>query len=63
MVKVGCDEYCTDCCEWREYNEEGCCKICGKRIKKNPSLKNSYINVDEEYNKKIYGRIVNGEID
>lgn len=33
-VTVGTDEFCLDCMEWREYDEEGKCKVCGKLIKK-----------------------------
>lgn len=31
-IKVGSDEFCSNCMDWREYNEEGKCKICGKQI-------------------------------
>ena len=31
---VGADEFCSTCMEWREYDEEGRCKVCGKLIKK-----------------------------
>ena len=33
-VKVGSDEFCSKCMEWREYDHEGKCKVCGKVIKK-----------------------------
>lgn len=33
-VKVGSDEFCSKCMEWREYDSEGKCKVCGKVIKK-----------------------------
>jgi len=32
-IAVGADEFCSNCMEWREYNEEGKCKVCGKFIK------------------------------
>ena len=36
-VEVGKDEFCSNCMEWREYDEEGKCRVCGKIIfKKNP---------------------------
>jgi len=31
-LKVGSDEFCSNCMEWREYDEEGKCKVCGKQI-------------------------------
>jgi predicted amidophosphoribosyltransferase len=33
-VKIGNDEFCSKCMEWREYDEEGKCKVCGKLIKR-----------------------------
>ncbi len=33
-IKVGNDEFCSNCMEWREYNSKGKCKVCGKLIKK-----------------------------
>jgi hypothetical protein len=33
-LKVGNDEFCSNCMEWREYTPEGKCKVCGKVIKK-----------------------------
>lgn len=33
-VTVGEDEFCPTCMEWREYDEEGKCKICRRVIKK-----------------------------
>lgn len=45
-VSVGSDEFCFNCMDWREYDEEGKCKVCRKQIKKKqaPSQK---INYDE----------------
>ena len=45
-VAVGNDEFCFNCMEWREYDDEGRCKVCRKQIKKKqaPSQK---INYDE----------------
>ncbi len=37
-VMVGTDEFCSTCMEWREYDEEGRCKVCKKMIKKHSSL-------------------------
>ena len=33
-ITVGTDEFCSNCMEWREYNNDGKCKVCGKLIKK-----------------------------
>jgi len=33
-IKVGSDEFCSNCMEWREFDKEGKCKKCGKVIKK-----------------------------
>jgi len=33
-IKIGKDEFCSKCMEWREYDEEGKCKVCGKLIKR-----------------------------
>lgn len=35
-VKVGLDDFCSQCMEWQEYDEQGKCKVCGKLIKKMP---------------------------
>ena len=32
--KIGNDEFCLHCMEWREYDENGKCKICKHIIKK-----------------------------
>ena len=32
--KVGNDEFCPNCMDWREYDEAGKCKKCKKLIKK-----------------------------
>ena len=32
-MKVGTDEFCSKCMEWREFDENGKCKVCGKLIK------------------------------
>jgi len=36
-ISIGSDEFCLNCMEWREFDEEGRCKICGKLVKKEPS--------------------------
>lgn len=43
-IKVGADEFCSTCMEWREYDEEGRCKVCKKIIKKQeqPIQRDSY---------------------
>ncbi len=33
-LKTGNDEFCLHCMEWREYDEEGRCKICKHIIHK-----------------------------
>jgi len=33
-ITVGNDEFCFKCMEWREYDDNGKCKVCGKLIKK-----------------------------
>jgi predicted amidophosphoribosyltransferase len=38
-IKVGKDEFCAKCMEWREYDEEGKCKVCGKQIKSEGNFK------------------------
>ena len=50
MVDVGDDEFCTDCMEWRKYDEEGKCVVCGKLIFKKPAKKetSSYAEYEKE---------------
>jgi len=50
VVKVGNDEFCSNCMEWREYDEEGRCKKCGKVIKKQEKTqqKDSYEQYKQE---------------
>ena len=45
-ISVGNDDFCSNCMELREYDEEGKCKVCGKLIKKEKSKseKTSYDN-------------------
>jgi len=33
-IKIGNDEFCPHCMEWREYDEEGRCKTCKHIIHK-----------------------------
>ncbi|MFX0125645.1 MAG: hypothetical protein ACFFAE_18625 [Candidatus Hodarchaeota archaeon] len=33
-MKIGNDEFCSNCMEWREFDEDGKCKVCGKYIVK-----------------------------
>ncbi len=49
-MKIGSDEFCIYCMEWQEIDEEGKCKVCGKRIvKKSPKeKKESYAEFDKE---------------
>ena len=49
-VEVGKDEFCSNCMEWREYDEEGKCKVCGKIIfkKKVKNAEYSYAEYERE---------------
>ena len=40
--KIGNDEFCLNCMEWREYDEEGKCKVCGRIIFKQKSKDAEY---------------------
>ena len=31
-VKIGNDDFCIYCMDWREFNEEGRCKVCNHII-------------------------------
>ena len=44
--KIGNDEFCLHCMEWREYDENGRCKVC-KHIINRKNKKTE----DEGYNK------------
>ena len=46
MMKVDNDEYCLNCEEWREYDKDGRCILCGSIIKKN-QMKSKSRNFDE----------------
>ena len=50
QMKIGHDEFCSNCMEWREYDEEGRCKKCGKVIMKKISQekKESYAEFERE---------------
>lgn len=39
-IKVGIDDFCSQCMEWQEYDDEGKCKVCKKTIKKMPKKTN-----------------------
>ena len=45
-VAVGNDEFCFNCMDWREYDDEGKCKVCRKQIKKK-QVQSQKINYDE----------------
>lgn len=32
MIHVGEDEFCTECMEWRTYDKDGKCVVCGKQL-------------------------------
>ena len=55
MVKVGEDEFCTQCMEWCTIDAEGKCSVCGKLLKKTLSTNKTesygeYEREDIEYN-------------
>ena len=47
---IGSDEFCLHCMEWREYDEEGRCKICKHIIHREnkKSEKKGYNNLKSE---------------
>ena len=49
-LKIGSDEFCLHCMEWREYDEEGRCKICKHIIHREnkKSEKEGYNNLKSE---------------
>ena len=49
-MKVGSDEFCSNCMEWQEFDDEGKCKVCGKVIKKHKEVqkKDSYNEYKQE---------------
>ncbi len=49
-VKIGSDDFCSNCMEWQEYDEEGRCKKCGKIIMKQKinDKKESYAEYERE---------------
>ena len=49
-MKIGSDDFCSNCMEWQEYDEEGKCKVCGKRILKQliKEKKDSYAEYEKE---------------
>ena len=50
LIKIGNDDFCSNCMEWREYDEEGKCKKCGKIIMKQKidDKKESYAEYERE---------------
>jgi len=49
-IKIGKDEFCSNCMEWQEYDEKGRCKKCGKIIakQKTKNKKESYAEYERE---------------
>jgi len=49
-LKIKSDEFCLHCMEWREYDEEGRCKICKHIIHREnkKSEKEGYNNLKSE---------------
>ena len=49
-LKIGSDEFCLHCMEWREYDGEGRCKICKHIIHREnkKSEKEGYNNIKSE---------------
>ena len=60
-LKVGKDEYCSNCMEWREYNKDGRCIVCKKIIKK--KVLNSQIKSYDEYKQDDFERDTDTEFD
>jgi len=60
-VKVGNDEFCLNCLEWREYDDKGQCIVCGKVIKK--EIPRSYIKSYDEYRQDDSDGEVDNEFD
>jgi len=40
-VKLGKDEFCLTCMEWREFDDNGKCKVCSSIIKKKDNQQQS----------------------
>ena len=59
--RVGKDEFCLTCMEWRECDENGRCIICGSIVKK--KLPQSYIKSYDEYRQDNFDRDVDNEFD
>ena len=34
MIKTGEDEFCTNCMDWRQCNEDGECVVCKNKLRK-----------------------------
>ena len=51
IITVGTDEFCSNCMEWREFDEGGRCKVCGKIIKTKQQSRVSYneYEIDSEF--------------
>jgi hypothetical protein len=49
-VKIGNDEFCLHCMEWREYDEEGRCKVCKHiiHVESKKSMKEGYDELKSE---------------
>lgn len=59
--KIGKDEFCLYCMEWREYNEEGKCKVCKHVIiKDNKKQKKEGYN---EYKSEVESFEIDEEVD
>ena len=46
-IVVGTDEFCSNCMEWREYDENGKCKVCGRSIIKKSTSHKERVSYDE----------------
>jgi len=60
-LKVGKDEYCSNCMEWREYSEDGRCIVCNKIIKK--KVLNSHIKSYDDYKQDDFERDADTEFE
>jgi len=45
-VAVGTDDFCKRCMDWREFDENGKCKVCGCHIQKHGPVSKSAVEYD-----------------
>jgi len=42
MIKIGKDDFCIFCMDWREFDEQGRCKTCKNKIKQYSDKQKDY---------------------